>query len=56
MKIFNLGDLNSVEINEGYQIIVGDMLAISENLLDNADICKFVEVLLKTSKFQAVIF
>jgi hypothetical protein len=46
MKIFNLGDLNSVEINEECQIIVRYeyMLAISENLLGNAGICKFVEV------------
>jgi len=32
------------------------MLAISENLLGNADICKFVEVLLKISKFQILFF
>lgn len=56
MKIFNLGDLNSVEINEEYQIIVQDMLVISRNLLGNSDICKFVGVLLKISKFQTVIF
>jgi hypothetical protein len=49
MKLFNLGDLNSVEINEGYQIIVryGYMFVISESLLGNAGICNFVEVLLK---------
>ena len=54
--MFNFVDLNSVEINEEYQIIVRDMLSFSENLLGNADICKFVEVLLKISKFQTVIF
>jgi len=55
MKIFNLGNLNSVEIKEEYRIIVQDMLAVSENLLDNGDICKLVEVLLRISKFQTVI-
>ena len=56
MKIFNFGDLNGVEINERYQIISRVMLAVSENLLGNADICKFVEVLLKISEFKTVIF
>jgi hypothetical protein len=56
MKVSNLGELNCVEINEGYQIIARDVPAISENLLCNAEIWKFVEVLLKISKFQTAIF